>query len=235
MINAIDSRRTICAARVIASTAGVVCGISGLEHGFFETLQGSAAPGTLLISAIGPAQRFWPGGTEPALTIVPNFLVTGILAMIASLAVIIWSAAFIRRKHGALVFFALSVAQFLVGGGFAQILLVPIIAAGAGQINGTLTWVCRLFPLGVRRVLARLWLWLLVLFVLSLAGAMLAAIFGYFPIASDLFDLWGSALTGFLYVLGYSMLAILVLSFLAGLAHDSVAGRSASVKWRRSS
>ena len=135
MTNMIDSRRTVRATRVIASTAGVLCGISGLEHGFFETLQGSTAPNALLISAIGPAQRFWPGGAETALTIVPNFLVTGILAMIASLMVILWSAAFIQRKHGALIFLALSLVQFLVGGGFAQILLVPIIAAGATQIG----------------------------------------------------------------------------------------------------
>jgi hypothetical protein len=157
MTNRIDSRRTVRATRVIASTAGVLCGISGLEHGFFETLQGSTAPNALLISAIGPAQRFWPGGAETALTIVPNFLVTGILAMIASLMVILWSAAFIQRKHGALIFLALSLVQFLVGGGFAQILLVPIIAAGATQINGSLNWVRRIFPLSVRRVLAKSW------------------------------------------------------------------------------
>jgi hypothetical protein len=69
----------LCATRVIAATAGVLCGISGLEHGFFEIRQGNTAPATLLISAIGSANRFWPGGTETALTVVPNYLVTGIL------------------------------------------------------------------------------------------------------------------------------------------------------------
>jgi hypothetical protein len=222
MTNRIDSRRTLCATRVIASTAGVLCGISGLEHGFFEVQQGSAAPAALLISAIGPANRFWPGGTETALTIVPNYLLTGIMAMLASVMVIIWSAAFISRKHGALVFLALSVVQFLVGGGFAQILLVPIIAAGASQINGSLRWFRGLCPLSVRRVLAKLWLWLLVLFVLSFSGAIVAAIFGYFPIVSDLFSLRGSALTSFLYAVGYFMFGVLPLSFLAGFANDSL-------------
>lgn len=87
------------AIHVIASTVGILCGISGMEHGFFETLQGSVAPQTLLISAIGPVQRFWPGGTETALTIIPNFLVTGILAVLGGLAVIIWPAAFMQKKE----------------------------------------------------------------------------------------------------------------------------------------
>jgi hypothetical protein len=223
MTNSFDGRRTVCATRVIAATAGVLCGISGLEHGFFETLQGNTVPASLLISAIGPANRFWPGGTETALTVVPNFLVTGIMATIASLMVIVWSAAFIHRKYGALVFLALSAVQFLVGGGFAQILLVPIIAAGASQINGSLRWFRTLFPLSVRRALAKLWLWLLVVYVLSFCGAIFAAICGYIPIASNLFDLRGSTMTGFLYTLGYLMLGLLPLTFLAGFAQDSLA------------
>lgn len=225
MINTIDSRRTVCATRVIASTAGLLCGISGLEHGFFETLQGSTAPDALLISAIGPAQRFWPGGTETALTIAPNYLITGILAMLASLMVIIWSVAFIHRKHGAFIFLLLSVAQFLVGGGFAQIFLVLVTAAAATQINASLNWFRALLPLAVRRPLAKVWPWLLLAFVLSFSSAIFAAIFGYIPVVSNLFSLRGSDLTSFLYALGYFMLGLLPLTFLAGFAHDSLAER----------
>jgi hypothetical protein len=222
MPNRIDSRRTVCATRVSASTAGVLCGISGLEHGFFETLQGSTAPATLLISAIGPANRFWPGGTETALTIVPNYLVTGILAMVVSIMVIIWSAAFIQRKHGALIFLTLSVMQFLVGGGFAQIFLVIVTAAAATQINASLNWFRAIVPVSVRRFLAKLWVWLLVAFVLVFSSAIFAAIFGYIPIVSTLFSLRGSDLTGLLYALGYVMLVLLPLTFLAGFAYDSL-------------
>jgi hypothetical protein len=216
-----DSRHDLSATRVIAATAGVLCGISGLEHGFFEILQGSTAPDAVLISAIGPANRFWPGGTETALTIIPNFLITGILAMLASLMVIIWSAAFIQRKHGALIFLLLSLAQFLVGGGFAQIFLVVVTAAAATQINDPLNWFRAIFPVSVRRWLAKLWLWLLVIFVLVFSSAIFAAIFGYIPIVSSLFSVRGSDLTGFLYALGYVMLVLLPLTFLAGFAYDS--------------
>jgi len=125
------------ATRIIVSTAGVLCGLSGLEHGFFETLQGNVPPNGLLFAAIGPANRFWPGGTEYALSVIPNLLVTGILAMLASLAVIIWSAAFIHKKFGWVVFLGLSIAQFLVGGGFGQIFIVLAAAAAATQINAS--------------------------------------------------------------------------------------------------
>jgi hypothetical protein len=218
--NAGGFRHNINATRAIVSTVGILCGISGLEHGFFETLQGNVAPDGLLISAIGPANRLWPGGTETALTIIPSFLVTGILAMLASVMVIIWSALFVHRKHGAIVFLLLSVLQFLVGGGFAQIFLVLLTAAAATQINVPWKGWNVLLPGIVRRFLAKLWLALLIVFAVALLGSMFAAIFGYFPVVSDLFNLSAEDMTGFLYALGYSMLALLPLTILAGLAHD---------------
>jgi hypothetical protein len=161
------------AARIIVSTVGFLCGISGLEHGFFEILQGNVAPSGLLISAIGPAQRFWPGGTETALTIIPSFLITGILAMLASLMVIIWSATFIHKKYGAAVFLFLSMLQFLVGGGFAQIFLVLLTAVGATQVNVPWKGWRVLLPDFTRRFLAKLWLALLIVFAFTLLSSSL--------------------------------------------------------------
>ena len=109
------------ATRTIAATIGVICGLSGLEHGFFEILQGNVAPeihnisGRPMIYAIGDANRFWPYGFEYAYTIVPNYLVTGILAMIASLLVIVCSARYMQTKPGWLLFLLLSVLQYLTG------------------------------------------------------------------------------------------------------------------------
>ena len=59
------------------------------------------------------------------------------------------------------------------------------------------------------------------IFVLVFSSAIFAAIFGYIPIVSNLFSLRGSDLTGFLYALGYVMLGLLPLTFLAGFAYDS--------------
>ena len=40
---------------------------------------------------------------EPALTILPSFLYSGILAVLISLAILVWSLAFIQRWQGGLV------------------------------------------------------------------------------------------------------------------------------------
>jgi hypothetical protein len=203
------------ATRITVSTVGILCGVSGMEHGFFETLQGNVPPSTLLIHAIGPGQRFWPGGTETALTVVPSFLVTGLLAMLAGLLVIIWSAGFVQRKYGSLGFFLLSLFQFLVGGGFAQIFLVLLNTLAATQINRPWKgW--RRLP----RFFGKAWLPLLVVFALTLLASMFAAVFGFIPLVSSLFPMTSEELTGLLYTLGYSMLGLLPLTILAGLAHD---------------
>lgn len=215
-----DNWRNLKATHLIVSTVGVLCGISGIEHGFFETLQGNTIPRELLISAIGPANRFWLGGTETALTVIPNFFVTGLLAMLAGLLVILWSAAFVQRRYGSAVFFILSLLQFLVGGGFAQIFLVLMITLAATQINAPWKGWRVLLPTFLRRSLANLWLALLIAFALVLLGSMFAAIFGSIPLVSSLASLNAEHMTSVLYTLGYSLLGLLPLTILAGLAYD---------------
>jgi hypothetical protein len=83
------------ATKIIVSTIGVLLSLAGLDHGFFEILQGSQPTKGLVIQAIGPAQKMWHYGTEEAFSIVPNFLVTGILAILVSLAILVWSVRFI--------------------------------------------------------------------------------------------------------------------------------------------
>ena len=65
------------ATRIVASTFGVLAGLLGIEHGYFETLQGNVAPGGMYILAMGPpcqTNKMWHG-CEPAMTIIPNFFV----------------------------------------------------------------------------------------------------------------------------------------------------------------
>src|SRR5450759_2876290 len=113
------------ATRVFASALGVLAGLSGLDHGFFETLQGNASTPGLFVQSIGPAQRMWLYGTEDAFTLVPNFLATGILAMAVGVLIIVWSIGFIDRGNGSRVFLLLGALLFLVGGGVAQVGFVP--------------------------------------------------------------------------------------------------------------
>jgi hypothetical protein len=114
-------KRGISATRIVASLVGIDVGLLGIEHGFFEMLQGNVATGSLLINAIGPQAGV--AGSEPALTMIPNFLATGAIAIIVSILVIIWSATFVQKKNGGLALILLSILQLLVGGGLAPISL----------------------------------------------------------------------------------------------------------------
>ncbi|UCE29570.1 MAG: hypothetical protein JSV85_02295, partial [Candidatus Bathyarchaeota archaeon] len=70
----IKALKNISATKTVASTFGVLVGLAGIEHGFFEMLQGNVTPNDIMIDAIGPEQKFWEYASEPALTIIPNFL-----------------------------------------------------------------------------------------------------------------------------------------------------------------
>ena len=93
----------ISATRTLASMIGVFGGLMSIEHGYLETLQGNVAPTSIIIDAIGHEANSVFQGSEPALTLIPNFFVTGILAIIVGLLVTIWAAAFIPRKHGVVI------------------------------------------------------------------------------------------------------------------------------------
>ena len=166
------------ATRAVASTLGVLVGLAGVEHGFFELLQGNVTPSDVLIDAVGPAQRFWEYGVERALTVVPNFLVTGILAIVFGLLVTIWAGAFINRKYGAGVLMLLSILLWLVGGGFAPIFMAVLASAAATRINKPLNWWRVHLQASIRNFLARLWLWSIISFVVVFVIGVEIAIFG---------------------------------------------------------
>jgi hypothetical protein len=122
------------ATKTVATWFGISAGIVGLEHGYFEILQGSTKPDGLMIASIGPPcvpEEIW-NACEPAMTVLPNFLITGILAFIIGLLVLIWSAAFMQRKHGGIFLILLSIALLLFGGG-----LFPPLIGIVGGVAGT--------------------------------------------------------------------------------------------------
>ncbi len=204
------------ATRVVASTFGVLVGLAGIEHGYFELLQGDVRPGSIMIDAIGPAQRFWEYGTERALTIIPSFLVTGILAMVFGLLVVIWAGAFVHRKNGAGVLLLLSIMLFLVGGGFGPIFLAILASATATRIDKPLKWWRAHLPVNVRGFLTKLWPWSIVASVLLFVISVEIAIFGY-----PLVWFFGTDTTFTIqYTSAYIMLGLMLLSVLTGFAHD---------------
>jgi hypothetical protein len=169
------------AIRVIVTIVGVIFGLSGINHGFFEFLQGNTPTGGLTIHAIGEEQRFWVEGTEDAFTIFPNFRVTGTLSMIVGLVIVVWSVWFIQTKHGRSVFLGLFILLFLVGGGFGQLAFFIPAWAFATRMDKPLTWWKKVLPRRTWPFLSKLWPVTLALSTISILIGVEMAIFGYFP------------------------------------------------------
>ena len=93
------------------------------------------------------------------MTIVPNLLVTGILAILVSLIFLVWATVFIERKNGGLVLILLSIVMLLVGGGFGPPLLGIIIGVTGTRINAPLTWWRTHLSIGSQHFLGKLWPW----------------------------------------------------------------------------
>lgn len=204
------------ATRLAASTLGVLVGLAAIEHGYFEILQGNLAPGGLIIDAIGPAQELWAGASEPALTIIPNFFITGILAMIFGLIYTIWSAFFIDRKYGAWIMLLLSIILFLVGGGFGPLSIGIFISILATRINKPLTWWRAHLSAAARDFLPKCWPWSLILYVLIYILSVEVAIIGW-----PLVRFFGEDTTFvFLYAIGPIMLVLMLLMILSAFAYD---------------
>lgn len=172
------------ATRAVASTLGILLGISSINHGLLETLQGNRPTSGFFVKALGPGHSWtlWGNGSEPAFTLVHNFLLTGVLATIAGLLLIVWSLRFIHRRYGPTIFLLLSVTSFLVGGGLAQFLLFSLNWAVATRISGSLAFWRWCMPSSVRRVLGRFWPWALAAEVVFFLAALQIATFGYFPV-----------------------------------------------------
>jgi hypothetical protein len=203
------------ATKIIVSTMGAMLGISGINHGFFETQQGNQPTNGLIIQAIGPAKRMWLHGTEEAFTFIPNFLITGILAIMVSLAIIVWSIGFIDKKHGPTVFILLFILLVLVGGGIGQIIFFTVAWVVSTRINHPLTWWRKVLPENFRKILAKLWPVSLTFVSMLFLAALEIAIGGFVPGVNDpeqkLYICWSFLGIGF---------GLYILTFVSGFAHD---------------
>ncbi|MBA4383373.1 MAG: hypothetical protein C0410_01420 [Anaerolinea sp.] len=121
--------------RLATSIIGLIAGFIGLEHGYYEILQRGRALNGIFFDAVSgssfsnlPTSQ-WTGW--PAMTIIPNFLVTGIFAILVSLVIMVWTVVFFQYKKHSLILILLSILLFLVGGGF----IPPFFGIIAGVIG----------------------------------------------------------------------------------------------------
>lgn len=182
------------ATRVVAEALGILAGLAGLEHGISEVLQGNAQPAGLVFPSMGPPcypAQVW-NACEPAVSVVPNFLIAGSLTVLLSLALMVWSAGFIQRPRSGAVLIFLSIALLAFGGGVFPPLLGLASGVAGTQIPQPLTGT----PSAMTRMAAKLWPWPLVILI--------AWLLGQFPFGYFFNDLLKS-------IIGWGLLLILVL------------------------
>lgn len=202
--------------RIIATTVGVFFGLfSSINHGIFEYLQGNHPTSGFVINAIGETHRFWLEGTEPAFTLIPNYMYTGIAAILVGIAIIIWSIWFLPAENGRTVYLGLFILSFLVGGGIGQVFFFVPAWAFATRIGKPLNWWRKVLPSRCWSFLSRTWVVTLVLATIGMLIGLEMAIFGYFPGISDLEDLTN---INMIFVFGSAILYIM--SFIAGIGHE---------------
>jgi hypothetical protein len=198
------------ATRTTSGIIGVYAGLLGAVHGVYEILQGNAAPTRYLINAIGPPCQVELASHAcfPALTLLPNFLISGILSVIIGLVIIFRSLAFVERDNGGLILILLSLLLLPIGGGFLPPLYGIIAGAAGTKIHSSFSWWLINIPTGITRNLGALWPWALTVYF---AWALLELLLGY--LFNDIMMQVSAP------ILSLTLL-LLLLSVFAALAHD---------------
>jgi hypothetical protein len=88
--------------------------------------------------------------------VVPNLLISALLAILISLVFLIWTVFCVPRRHGGQVYLSLSVLLFLVGGGFGPPLLGIVLGLTAARLHVPLAWWRSRLSAGPRRSLTGL-------------------------------------------------------------------------------
>ena len=204
------------AARLVASIFGILAGIGGIMHGPGEILQGNVVPNGLVFNSWTVEPIATNVGGEPAMSLIPNLLISGILTILVSSAVLVWAAAFVGRRRGGVILILLSLIMLLVGGGLAPP-IIGIIAgvAGLGINTQAPSWYQHL-PSKLRNLSAAAWPWFFGVCVINGVILILGVlIFGYI-IGLNIPVVWV-----FCFLLS---VPLLILTILTGLAYDSNKG-----------
>ena len=205
------------ATKVFASTFGAIMALAGIEHGIGEMLQGSIAPRGIMILSWPESEFFRSLGGEPAMTVIPNLFITGILAILVSLALLVWATLFVQRENGGLIMILLSFAMLLVGGGIFPPILGIIIGAVATRINAPLTWWRAHLSVGFQRFLEKLWPWSYTACIITWLSMFPGlALLGYFFGVND---------PALILVILFFALGTLLLTIVTGFAYD--------IQWRK--
>lgn len=200
------------ATQLIVTTFGIMMGLAGLEHGIGEILQGNRAPNGIMFPSWPDSDFFRNVAGEPAMSIVPNLFITGILAVVFSLLYMMWATKFVQRKHAGLVMILLAIVMLLVGGGIFPPIIGIFIGILATRIN-TLSIERRTLPtVSLQSFLSKVWPWS---FVVCVIGWLIL-----FPGTNMLGYFFGVDDPNLTVILVLFALGSLLLTMIAGLTRD---------------
>ena len=139
-------------------TLGILAGIMGIEHGIGEVLEGNRPTDGVFILSWPDSAFFEIMSGEPAMTIIPNYLATGLLAIFFSCIFLAVLAKSSLNGKAITLLFALLILMLLAGGGFGPPILGIIAVLIALKRNSPLKLWSKL-PSKLHSVLSRLWPW----------------------------------------------------------------------------
>ena len=208
------------ATRTAVASVGLVTAFAGAEHGVGELTQPSTDPGSLFIESWPHVAAFEPLGGEPAMTLIPDLRVAGVVTILTSLALGWWVLRVQARRRDGWLLLGLSVVLLLVGGGFGPPLIGLML--GYAMLRAVPSRPLARPPGTARRALGRRWRLLLVLTVSSFL-----ALFPGLVLLRWWTGIDGSWLPALLPPAAFTGL---VLTLLAALAHDRTADTSPAVE-----
>ncbi|MBN2413472.1 hypothetical protein JXQ31_17470 [candidate division KSB1 bacterium] len=168
------------AIRTFFLTLGILAGVMGIEHGIGEVLEGYRPTEGLLIRSWPDSPFFEIMAGEPAMTIIPYYLLSGLLSILFSCVFLVVLVKSNHDRKAIIFLLALLVAMLLTGAGFGPPVLGLIAVSIASKKNSSLgTW-SRL-PVRHHQVLSALWPWslaiCLIAWLMIFPGAPLVALY----------------------------------------------------------
>lgn len=154
---ALQRRRISPQMTTLAAVSGALAGVGGVTHGIGELLQGFGPPSGIVFESWVHGPIATNLGGEPAMSLIPDIRVSGIVTIAVSLAVIAWSVAKPDQRHAGAVLALLSGGMLLVGGGFGPPILGMLAGLVAGAAHSTNSRLLRLVAGPRRQRPAGLW------------------------------------------------------------------------------
>ena len=164
---------------------GITLAIAGGHHGFFEILQGNIPTASFLIQSIGPEQQFWIHGSDEAITIIPNFLTTGILALLTSISIVVVCLFYLKYRKVSRVLLILFILLTLFGGGIGHIPFFLMVWAFSRYQTGDLPLWGASLKGRFSKIFSKCWPYLLFISSISFLIGLEISIFGFVPGLTD--------------------------------------------------